>query len=148
MKLIFKGDQISIKIAVDKANEILNNSEFFEQIKKLPQFYNTKLTPTQISDILREANQEIQIETYWQINPFRPRTCVNAKTVSTTLIKLNTRCFSNNLKTAVNTLIHESVHAADFLNGTWDFTHVDNTNEGEEDNTAPWLIGKLAERFV
>ncbi len=27
-------------------------------------------------------------------------------------------------------------------------THVDNTNEGEEDNTAPWLIGKLAEQFV
>lgn len=148
MKLIFKGDEPHIKIAVDKANEILSNSEFFEEIKKIPQFYNTKLTPAQISDILREANQEIQIETYWGFNPLKPRTCVNAKTVSATLIKLNRRCFSNNLKTAVNTLIHESVHAADFLDGIWDFTHVDNTNEGEEDNTAPWLIGKLAEQFV
>ncbi|OCA73359.1 hypothetical protein [Chryseobacterium arthrosphaerae] len=148
MKLIFKGDQTNIKTAVDKANEILNNPAFFEEIKKIPAFYNTQLTPVQISDILRDAKQDVQVETYWRLNPFRPGTCVNAKTVSATLIKLNTRCFSNNLKTAVNTLIHESVHAADFLDGNWDFTHVDNSNEGEEDGTAPWMIGKLAEQFV
>lgn len=148
MKLIFTESQAYIKAAVDKANEILSNPEFYEQIKKIPKFDNTILTPIRISDILREASQEIQIETYWGINPFKPGTCVNARTLSAKLIKVNTRCFSKNLKTAVNTLIHESVHAADFLDGSWDFTHADNRNEGEEDNTAPWLIGKLAEQFV
>ncbi len=33
MKLIFKGDQISIKIAVDKANEILRNPKFLRKLK-------------------------------------------------------------------------------------------------------------------
>jgi hypothetical protein len=148
MKLIFKGSQTNIIDAVNKANEILSNNAFWEQVEKLPQFDNTKLTPAQIADILRTSDQEIQIKTYWSFNPFRPRTCVNATTVSATLIKINTRCFSDDLKTAVNTLVHESTHAADFLDGKWDFTHVDNSNDGEEDNTAPWAIGQLAEKFV
>jgi hypothetical protein len=148
MKLIFKGSQSNIKVAVDKANEILSNPIFWDQVEKLPQFDNTKLTSAQIADILRKTNQDIQIKTYWSFNPFRPRTCVNATTVSATLIKINTRCFSNDLKTAVNTLVHESTHAADFLDGKWDFTHVDNANQGEENNTAPWAIGELAEKFV
>ncbi len=148
MKLLFKGDQTNIKLAVDKANEILNNPLFWEEVGKLPKFDNTDLSSLQIADILRKANQEIQIKTYWSFNPFRPRTCVNAKTVSATLIKINTRCFSNDLKTAVNTLVHESTHAGDFLDGKWDFTHVDNANDGEENNTAPWAIGKLAEKFI
>jgi len=148
MKLLFKGDQTNIKLAVDKANEILNNPLFWEEVGELPKFDNTDLSSLQIADILRKANQEIQIKTYWSFNPFRPRTCVNAKTVSATLIKINTRCFSNDLKTAVNTLVHESTHAGDFLDGKWDFTHVDNANDGEENNTAPWAIGKLAEKFI
>jgi len=135
-------------LAVDKANEILNNPVFFEQVEKLAPFDNTKFTPAQIADLLRKSNQEIQIKTYWSFNPFRPSTCVNATTVSATLIKVNTRCFSNDLKTAVNTLVHESTHALDFLDGKWDFTHVDNGNDGEENNTVPWAIGTLAEKFV
>lgn len=148
MKLIFNGSQPNIKVAVKKANDILSNPRFWDNVEILPQFDNTKFTSAQIANILRNANQEIYIKTYWSFNPFRPRTCVNATTINATLIKINTRCFSNDLKTAVNTLVHESVHAADYLDVSWDFTHVDNANEGEEDNTAPWAIGKLAEKFV
>ena len=45
-------------------------------------------------------------------------------------------------------MMHEGTHAVDLLNGNWDFTHVDNRNDGEEDNTAPWAIGALAERLA
>ena len=148
MKLIFHGSEANIKVAVDKANAILNNPAFWDEVEKLPQFDNTALTPFEIAKVLQEANQEIMIVTYWRWNPLRPRTCVNATTVSATKIKINTRCFSHDLKTAVNTLVHEATHAGDFLNGQWDFTHVDNGNDGEEDNTAPWAIGALAEKFV
>lgn len=148
MKLIFKGTEIYIRNAVNEANKILTNPVFYEKIKNLPKFDNTFLSTQEISDIIKNAKQEVEIITHRKFNPFRRKTCVNATTVSDSLIKLNTRCFSTNLVIAVNTLIHESVHAADFLNGNWDFTHVDNSNDGEEDNTAPWAIGALAKDFV
>lgn len=148
MTLLYNGNNEHIKNAVDKANDILRNSLFYEEIGKLPQFDNTKLTSKEIAKIMKDSNETILIKTYWYMNPFKPRTCVNATTVNANLIKLNTRCFSSDLKTAVNTLIHECTHAADILDENWDFTHVDNANNGEENNTAPWSIGSLAEKFV
>lgn len=148
MELFYNGSEKHIENAVNKANDILRNPLFYEEIEKLHRFDNTKLTPKQIAEIMEDSNQQILIKTYWYMNPFKPRTCVNATTVNANLIKLNTRCFSSDLKTAVNTLIHECTHAADILDNHWDFTHVDNDNSGEENNTAPWAIGALAEKFV
>jgi len=148
MKLIFNGSQSYIIDTVTKVNEILNNPLFFEALGKLPQFDNTELTAVQIAGIMKNSSQEIQVKLYWSFNPLRPRTCVNAKTGSANLIKINTRCFSRSLNTAVNTLMHECTHAADYLDGKLDFTHYDNANDGEEDNTAPWSIGALAVKFI
>jgi len=41
------------------------------------------------------------------------------------------------------------VHAVDWINGIQDFTHNDNNNDdGAQDNTAPWVIGAIAEAMV
>lgn len=154
MKLTTKTTIAHVVLAVAKANEILANPAFYEAIAQLPQFDNTSLTSVEIADIFRNSTQEIVITTYWHKNIFRPRICVNATTGSATSIKINRRCFSKDLTRGVNTLIHESVHAADFAYknarglSKLSFTHVDNRNDGEEDNTAPWAIGALAEKFV
>ncbi len=148
MKLIFNGTEAHIKLAVDKTNEIFQNPAFFEAIARMPKMDNTDFTSEEIAGILKNSTQQVKIETYWKINPFKPWTCVNAETSSASLIRINTRCFSSDLKTGVNTLVHESVHAIDLADGNLDFNHVDNRNDGEEDNTAPWAIGELAKGFV
>jgi len=148
MMLIYYDNNITIKLAVSEANKVLQNPLFFKALEILPKFNNTILTPREIAYIIQNSTTEVRIKTYWSVNPLKPWNCVNATTPSFDLIKINTRCFSSYLKTGVNTLIHESVHAADLLNGKLDFTHVDNRNDGEEDNTAPWAIGRLAEKFV
>ena len=148
MKLLYAGNRPYIQTAVDKVNSILSNPAFFEKLGSLPQFDNTVLTPAQIAAIMMNSAQQIEIKTGWRFNPLHPFRCVNASTNDSKVIDINTRCFSHDLRTAVNTLIHESTHAADFLDGNLDFTHFDNENDGDEDNTAPWAIGKLAESFV
>jgi hypothetical protein len=74
---------------------------------------------------------------------------VNANTPSSALIKINTRCFDDVLGDAVNTLVHESVHAVDLIDNELDFTHWSNDNsDGSQDNTAPWVIGAIAQEIV
>lgn len=148
MQLIYKPGYSHIDEAVKMSNQILNSKLFYDKIKEHSSFDNTDLSPKEIADLIEEANQQVFIKTYWRWNPFRPNTCVNATTLSSTQIKVNVRCFSHTLKEAVNTLIHESVHAVDHLNKKWDFTHHDNRNDGDENNTAPWVIGKIAEEMV
>ena len=144
MKLIFNETDEHIKNAVCKANEILSNPEFYAAIANLPQMDNTKLSSQQIADILNNSIQEIAIKSYKALNPLSK---ANATTVSKDLIKLNTRRFSQNLKVAVNTLIHESVHAVDLADSKLDFTHSSNYPKGQE-KTVPWVIGALTEKFI
>lgn len=144
MKLIFNETVEHIKNAVNKANEILNNPEFYTAIACLPQMDNTKLTSKQIADTIQNSSQEIQIKCYQAWNPF---SSVNAKTLSENLIKINTRRFSQDIKVAVNTLIHESVHAIDMTDNHLDFTHSSNYPSGQE-KTVPWVIGALSEKFI
>lgn len=76
-----------------------------------------------------------------------PKPIANASTVSADEITVSSIRFSRHLPAAVNTLIHETVHAVDFLNGRLEFTHDGNGAEGQQ-QTAPWVIGAIAERMV
>ncbi|MDP3311877.1 hypothetical protein [Lutibacter sp.] len=144
MKLIFKGTEEYIKQAVDKVNDILLNPAFYESLSALPQMENTQFSSNQISEIIKNSQQEIQIVTYKPLNPFSK---VNATTINEGLIKVNLRRFSHDLKEGVNTLIHESVHAIDLSDDKLDFTHSSNYPKGQE-KTAPWIIGELSEKFI
>ena len=146
MRLRYLGKHTKLKTAVTKANEVLGNEDFYHRIQQCSKFDNTKLTPTQIAGTIKAFDQHVNIRTWW--NPF---SSANAKTGNSKTISMNTAKIKKRrkLKYIVNTLVHEYVHAVDFENGRpLDFTHVDNENDGEEDNTAPWAIGKIAEDMV
>jgi hypothetical protein len=144
MQLKYSGSKAYIRNAVTKANEILLNPLLYQQIAQHPQMDNTAWTSARIADYLQNAAQKITVDTYW-----KPKflTKANATTSGPNLTKLNTARFSHILTHGVRTLIHESVHAADFLDGSLDFTHFDNNPDGE-DNTAPWVIGAIASSMV
>lgn len=145
MKLIYQKRNKRIKKAVQSANEVLSNPEFFRSISQLPQMDNTPLSSKEIADLLKNHNQPVYVKRFW-----RPYSRTNAITAGYKFIKLNSLNLRNRSnKSIVNTIIHEYIHAVDFFDGSLNFTHHDNSNpHGEEDNTAPWRIGKLAEDFV
>ena len=75
----------------------------------------------------------------------------NAITGSSRSFRINTHRLSKHrtIPKVVNTIIHEYVHCVDFEDNSLDFTHFDNQNtNGEENNTAPWKIGSIAQEFA
>lgn len=140
VKLVYTGRLKKIQAAVSKANEILFSPQFYDKIRQQSRFDFTELSPSQIADIMEQADYSIRVE-----SAFKP--IANASTSSAELITLSSIRFSRHLPTAVNTLVHETVHAIDFLNGELEFTHDGNSSAGQE-RTAPWVIGEIAEKMV
>lgn len=146
VELVYNGRNENISEAVKKANEILNNGSFYDEIRKIQKFDNSKLTGQEIGERIEKANQQIKI-----VRRIKP--IANASTKRSDKIKISRSKFGKdssgkfNLSTAVNTLIHETVHAVDFLNKGNEFTHNGNKPAGQK-NTAPWIIGAIAENMV
>ena len=144
--LIYDGSNENVITAVKKANEILNSKYFYDEVRKVPRFDNTKLSGHEIADRMEKANQDIKI-----VRKIKP--IANASTKTSDKIKISSSLFGKDstgnfsLSIAVNTLIHETVHAVDFLSSGSEFTHDENSPEGQE-NTAPWVIGAIAEKMV
>jgi hypothetical protein len=144
--LVYTGDNADVIAAVKKANEILSTKAFYDEIRKVAYFDNSKLTGREVADRMEKANQQVVI-----IRKFKP--IANASTKTSDKIKLSRSLFGEDstgkflLSIAVNTLIHETVHAVDFLGTGDEFTHDGNKKDGQE-NTAPWVIGAIAEKMV
>jgi len=146
LTLIYTGSNNNVAGAVQKANEILNSTSFYEQIRKIAKFDHSSLTGQQVADRMQSASQQIRV-----VRKIKP--IANASTKTSDKIKISRSLFGLDstgkfvLSIAVNTLIHETVHAVDFLNTGSEFTHDGNRSDGQE-NTAPWMIGDIAERMV
>ena len=142
MKLHYRGRNRKIKKAMNIANEILNNPSFFEKISNHEEFDNTKpidLNPSEISSFLKNHPKKVYVKTYIG------KLGVNAKTKRPTYFRLNRLELRRPTAKIVRTMIHEYVHCIDFSLKEYKFTHKDNNNDnGDEDNTAPWIIGKIA----
>lgn len=145
MKLTYKGRRSILVTCTAIANKILDDKEFHLQIENHKHFDNTspkELTPAQISGLLKNHPKTVFVKTY------RAPTGANAKTRSRNNFKVNVSRLDRSKSSIIRTLIHEYVHCVDRSHSAYKFTHVDNSNrDGEEDNTAPWAIGYLAEEF-
>ena len=141
LQLNYSGKNIKIVQAVEEANKILINPNFYNRIDTIQNFDNSTYTGLQISTEFKNLHRIIQVVDYW--NPFG---FANATTVS--VIKLNTAKLRRSHKSITNTVIHETVHAVDWWsNEKWDYTHDGNRPEGQN-NTAPWVIGAIAVNFI
>jgi hypothetical protein len=136
VKLKYAGNFKRVKVAVEKANEILSSPEFYNQIKAYKKFDNSSLSPEIISRLMQESDHEIIVRVNWLIP------------VSSTLydrITVSGWDFSNNLATAVNNLIYETVNSIDCL---YDILNNDHHHRETDTLTAPWVIGAIAEVMV
>ena len=146
INLVYNGNNENVTKAVQKADEILNTKYFYDEIRKIEKFDNSKLTGQEIADRMEKANQKVTV-----VRKIKP--IANASTTTSDKIKISRSLFGKNfagkfdINTAVNTLIHETVHAVDFLNTGNEFTHDGNSPVGQE-NTAPWVIGDIAEKIM
>lgn len=138
IKLFYQGKNYAIVKAVKKANEILQNPAFYERVAVLPQMLNTELSSREIATILKETNQEIQIESFW--NPFSKST----KLKQPCLFKVNTYNLSSITAFAVNTIINETILSVSLKCKELNFVATD-FDEMEHPNVFPWRIGEIAE---
>lgn len=122
IRLVYNGSKPKFTRAVAKANEILNTPAFYERIREIASFDNSVLSGGQVCELIEKSNHEILIVG-------SPKPFATASRTTSGKIKLSIFRFSKHLPTAVNTLIHETVHAVDFLDGDGDdFTHSSNNN--------------------
>lgn len=146
VRLVYDGGNANVIAAVNKANEILNSPAFYQAIRTVSKFDYSKLTGEEVANRVEKATHTINI-----LRKFMP--IANAKTKTSDKIRISRSLFGYDttgtfvLSIAVNTLIHETVHAVDFLNTGDEFTHDGNKEDGQG-NTAPWIIGAIAEKMV
>ena len=137
VRLIYLGRTKKIRVAVRKANEILCDPDFYEQIKGYRKFDHADLSPEEIANQMRDNNHEIIIRISY-LSFFLP-----AFTNSGNKISLSFWNFSSHLPTAVNTVIHETVKAIEILNsGNFKKT------QKKRPTAASWVIGAIAEVMV
>lgn len=140
LRIKYSGSNQKIIEAVSEANKILNNPAFYSSVDSIKKFDNTSFTGQQIINEMN-AVKTVEVGEY-----FKRLTKATAKTQSQ--IRINAAKLNRSLASRVNTLIHESIHATDWLtNKNWDYTH---RTQYEEDPpvSAPYVIGAIAERMV
>lgn len=141
IQLHYSGKNKKIIAAVEEANNILRNAEFYKKIDSVMRFDNSTYSGLQVSNEIKNLNRIIEVDDYW-----KPIAIANARTV--TVIELNTAKLKRSHKSITNTVIHETVHAVDYwVNKKWDYTHDGNSPDGQ-DKTAPWVIGEIAENMI
>ncbi|WP_396179134.1 hypothetical protein [Flavobacterium sp.] len=138
IKLLYQGKNRTIANVVQKANEILQSTAFYDRIASLPQMSNTQLTSRTIAEILKENNQEIYVQSFW--NPFSKST----KIIQPCIFKVNSYNLSFTMAFAVNTIINETLLSLALECDVLNFEET-NLNELEYANVFPCRIGQLAE---
>lgn len=138
VRLVYPGTVRKAKEAVKKANEILGNPEFYDQIRGYRTFDTTDLSPEVIAGMMEDGDHRITVDLSVLI--------LNTKAASSSpeRITLSYWNFSTHLPSAVNTLIHETVNAMDRFRNQAKNKPLENRPQP----TAPWVIGAIAEIMV
>jgi hypothetical protein len=137
VRLVYTGKIRKIKMAVDKTNEILSSAEFYDQIRAYKKFDNSALSPDIIAKLMQESDHEIIVK----VNSIMPPVA----STHYNKITLWRWDFNDNLALGVNYLIYETVNAIDCL---FDILNNESGVKNNEQFTAPWVIGAIAEVMV
>jgi hypothetical protein len=135
VRLTYTGKIKKVRLAVDKANEILSSEDFYNQIKAYKKFNNSCLSPEIIARLMQESGHEVVVRVTW----------LTSSASEYNRIRVSGWDFGSNLAGGVNVLIYETVNAIDKL------YNVLNTADSEsysDKYTAPWVIGTIAEIMV
>ena len=140
--------------AVEFANGLFQNPEFWQEIAAAPPFTQTKgpmYTPALIAERMRACTEVVKVLHFRTMNPFSSTTAM-VDPHRPFCIFLNTRKFRRSVASKTNTLVHEFVHVVDCFcdgpedTGSFEYTH-SRKHHPDRPNSAPYWIGNRAQEW-
>jgi len=157
MKFEYKGKHKSLKQAVEYANTLKNEPDFWVVVRNKGQFHKAKdgYTADHIANLLMNHSEPVVVETviypawhylYW-VYRFKETTGVTLPGKKNHVFLVQRR-LDRSIAALVNTLVHEYIHVVDghIEPELQNFGHGENKRQGNED-TAPYWIGDHAENY-
>ena len=148
-----RQDRVSvIKLAVQKANELLTNPAFFIKISDHKQFDYTHWPSADIANEMTKSTLEFKVTIFHKrwLDGYGKTLAYTDAAYPNTLF-LNNHRLNREVEEVAASIIHESVHALDdslrkasgkLADDPW-FGHGDDSSVGKE-NSAPYWIDQLA----
>lgn len=150
MIITFDDRQPKVEEATNKANSILNKSEFYTKIREKDKFDLSTATPQIIADLIEQSDLEFKIDLFypsgWRAIKYRKTFAYTDSRFPNTLF-LNLKKLKRSTNSIAATIIHESIHALDHEAIDYTFGHGNNSSKGKS-NTAPYWIGNLAYKIL
>ena len=150
MKVKFNDENETVQKAVQMANEVFKNKDFYSRIRQELKFDLSTATPKIIADLIENSNLEFKVELFyptgWRAIKYRKTFAYTDGNYPNTLF-LNLKKLDRETEDIAATIVHESIHALDDESVEYTFGHGNNSSIGK-DNTAPYWIGNLAYQIL
>lgn len=143
--ITYNGFNKNLRLAVNNVNNLLQQEYFYMSIQKHDTFDMSNISPAQLAELMRAADVQISVDLYYSLYPFG-NVLASDNAEAPNVIRVNKWNINCSLATLGNALMHQCVHAVNAYFPQFSFGH------GEEDagkeNTAPFWIAQLAERYI
>jgi hypothetical protein len=150
MKITFNDEHNNVQHAVQMANSVLANEDFYKRIRQVTKFDLSTSTPAIIADLINNSHLDFKVELFypsgWRAIKYRKTFAYTDGNYPNTLF-LNLRKLDREIEDKAATIIHESIHALDDECVEYTFGHGNNSSRGK-DNTEPYWIGNLAYQIL
>lgn len=146
VRITYNGFNKNLRLAVNNVNNLLQQEYFYMGIQKHNAFDMCDVSPAQLADLMRIADIQLSVDLYYSLYPFG-NTLVADNAESPNVIRVNKWNINCSLATLGSALMHQCVHAINAYFPQFSFGHGDMNEEGKE-NTAPYWISQLAERYI
>lgn len=150
MKITFNDEHKNVQQAVQMANSVLANEDFYARIRQVTKFDLSTATPAIIADLINNSSLDFKVELFypsgWRAIKYRKTFAYTDGNYPNTLF-LNLKKIDREIQDIAATIIHESIHALDDECIEYTFGHGNNSSIGK-DHTAPYWIGNLAYQIL
>ncbi len=137
---------IRVTEAINMANELLQNEEFYYEIASHPGFDGADVSPEIIAGLLCETQVKISVELYYAKDAHRNIDLYD-DLLNPSRAHLNIWTINRSAASICNSIIHACVHAVNAYNPHYEFSHGEASPKANA-NTAPFWIGGLAQKMV
>jgi hypothetical protein len=140
-----------VQEAVEKANEVLRNPEFYAQVAQQSSFDLATIPPKTVAGLMYDARLKITVDLYYSVSPLSNIDGYDDQD-RPDVVHLNIWKIDRSVASICNSIIHGAVHAVNaqinlyYFNHCY-FGHGDSRREGKE-KTAPYAIGAIAQKLL
>ena len=145
MQVIYRGTSQKLLDASSFINDLADNDAFWAEISARPGFDFSRCSGAEVAEAMRARRAPITVREYRPLWPRHRHTNAYTDPDYPDTLFYNSRKLWRSIPSIINTIVHEFVHLADFATEA-DFGHGGQSETGKE-NSAPWWIGALAERY-